>query len=81
MVDIQTDILDEGFSLVVKNPGIPIAIQLFKKQYRKEFLFGPKSSLLIRISEAPIIAITGSNGKTTTTTLLYHILNIGGKSH
>lgn len=31
------------------------------------------------ISKAPIIAITGSNGKTTTTTLLYHILNIGGK--
>ena len=35
--------------------------------------------LASRISEAPIIGITGSNGKTTTTTLLYHMLNIGGK--
>ena len=32
------------------------------------------------ISEAPIIGITGSNGKTTTTTMIADVLNAGGKS-
>lgn len=31
--------------------------------------------LAFKISEAPFIGITGSNGKTTTTTLLFHMLN------
>ena len=33
-----------------------------------------------RISESPIIGITGSNGKTTTTTMIADVLNAGGQS-
>ncbi|MFJ7933052.1 UDP-N-acetylmuramoyl-L-alanine--D-glutamate ligase [Sporosarcina sp. NPDC096371] len=72
-------ILDEGFDLVVKNPGIPYSNLVVAEALKKKIPVWTEIELTSRISEAPIIAITGSNGKTTTTTLLYHMLNIGGK--
>ncbi|WP_318615533.1 UDP-N-acetylmuramoyl-L-alanine--D-glutamate ligase [Sporosarcina sp. YIM B06819] len=72
-------ILDEGFDLVVKNPGIPYSNPVVAQALEKKIPIWTEIELASRISEAPIIAITGSNGKTTTTTLLYHMLNIGGK--
>lgn len=74
-----TGILDEGFSLVVKNPGIPYRNLVVKEAIEKGIPVWTEIELTYRISEAPIIGITGSNGKTTTTTLLYHMLSIGGK--
>ena len=70
-------ILDEGFDLVVKNPGIPYSNPVIVEALAKAIPVWTEIELTYRISEAPIIAITGSNGKTTTTTLLYHMLNIG----
>ena len=72
-------IMDEGFELVVKNPGIPYTNPVIVEALRKGVPVWTEIELTSRLSEAPIIAITGSNGKTTTTTLLYHMLNIGGK--
>nr|WP_225941858.1 UDP-N-acetylmuramoyl-L-alanine--D-glutamate ligase [Sporosarcina limicola] len=72
-------ILDEGFELIVKNPGIPYSNSVVVDAVQKGIPVWTEIELTSRISEAPIIAITGSNGKTTTTTLLYHMLNIGGK--
>ena len=71
--------LDEGFDIVVKNPGIPYSNPVVEEAIRKGIPVWTEIELTSRISEAPIIGITGSNGKTTTTTLLYHMLNIGGK--
>ena len=71
-------ILDEGYDLVVKNPGIPYSNPVVTEAIRKGIPVWTEIELTSRISEAPIVAITGSNGKTTTTTLLYHMLNIGG---
>ena len=72
-------ILEEGFSLVVKNPGINYRNPVVKQAIEKGIPVWTEIELTYRISEAPIIGITGSNGKTTTTTLLYHMLSIGGK--
>ncbi|WP_342509285.1 UDP-N-acetylmuramoyl-L-alanine--D-glutamate ligase [Sporosarcina sp. FSL K6-2383] len=72
-------ILNEGFDVVVKNPGIPYSNTVVAEALAKEISVWTEIELASRISEAPIIAITGSNGKTTTTTLLYHMLNIGGQ--
>ena len=71
------DILDEGFDIVVKNPGIPYSNSVVVEAIEKGIPVWTEIELASRISEAPIIGITGSNGKTTTTTLLYHMLNIG----
>lgn len=73
------DILDEDYDIVVKNPGIPYSNAVVEEAIRKGIPVWTEMELASRISEAPIVGITGSNGKTTTTTLLYHMLNIGGK--
>ena len=73
-------ILDEGFSLVIKNPGIPYTNPVVMEAIEREIPVWTEIELAYRISEAPIIGITGSNGKTTTTTLLFHMLSIGNKN-
>lgn len=69
------DLLDEGFELVVKNPGIPYSNVLIQAALEKNITIWTEIELAYLISEAPFIGITGSNGKTTTTTLLFHMLN------
>ena len=73
-------ILDEGFSLVIKNPGIPYTNPVVEEAIERGIPIWTEIELAYKISEAPIIGITGSNGKTTTTTLLFHMLSIGNKS-
>lgn len=73
------ELLEEKFSLVVKNPGIPYENLIVKEALERKIPVWTEIELSYRISDAPIIGITGSNGKTTTTTLLYHMLSIGGK--
>lgn len=73
------DLLLRGFDLIVKNPGIPYTNPIVKQAISLHIPIWTEIEVAYRISEAPIIAITGSNGKTTTTTILYHMLNIGKK--
>lgn len=72
-------LLDEGFDYVVKNPGIPYTNPIVQRAEALNIPIITEIELAYEVSEAPIVAITGSNGKTTTTTLLYHMLNIGKK--
>ena len=74
-----SDLLKRGFDFIVKSPGIPYSNPLIAKAVAANSTIWTEIELAGIISEAPIIAITGSNGKTTTTTLLYHMLNIGKK--
>lgn len=73
------DLLEEGFELVVKNPGIPYTNVLIESALEKNIPVWTEIELAYLISEAPFIGITGSNGKTTTTTLLFHMLNQDNK--
>lgn len=73
------DLLEGNFSLIVKNPGIPYTNLVICEAIERNIPIWTEIELAYRISEAPIIGITGSNGKTTTTTILYHMLSIGGK--
>lgn len=73
------DILDEGFDVIVKNPGIPYSNSVIAEAVVRGIPIWTEVEISSRISDAPIIAVTGSNGKTTTTTILYHMLNIAGK--
>jgi len=69
------ELLDEDFSLVVKNPGIAYEHLLIQKAQSKHIPVITEVELAYQISEAAIIGITGTNGKTTTTTMIEHILN------
>ncbi|NNU89320.1 UDP-N-acetylmuramoyl-L-alanine--D-glutamate ligase [Anoxybacillus sp. CHMUD] len=68
------ELLDEPFDFVVKNPGIPYTNALVQKALVKHIPIITEVEIAYETSEAPIIGITGSNGKTTTTTLIYHML-------
>lgn len=73
------ELLDEPFDLIVKNPGIPYTNPLIAKAMEKGLPIITEVELAYEISEAPFIGITGSNGKTTTTTLIYEMLKEGKK--
>lgn len=73
------DLLDEGFEYVIKNPGIPYHNPIVSDAILRGIPVWTEMELAYLISEAPFIGITGSNGKTTTTTLLFHMLNQGGQ--
>lgn len=74
------ELLDEDFALIVKNPGIPYSNEMVKKALDKGIQVLTEVELAYLISEAPIFAITGSNGKTTTTTMIADVLNHAGQS-
>lgn len=69
------DLLDENFELVVKNPGIPYTNPIVRKAEDKNIPIITEVELAYEVSESPIIGITGTNGKTTTTTMVKEILN------
>jgi len=64
---------------IIKSPGIPDDIPLLIEAREKEIPVISEIEFAFRYTEAIIIAITGSNGKTTTTMLTYHILKNAGK--
>ena len=63
---------------VIKSPGIPDKVELIKKLHSLRIPVISEIEFASRYTKAKIIAITGSNGKTTTTLLTYHILKSAG---
>ena len=61
--------------LVIKSPGIPNHINLIQKIIEKEISIISEIEFASRFTKAKIVAITGTNGKTTTALLVYKILN------
>lgn len=72
-------LLDGGVDLVVKNPGIPYKNPLIVCANEKNIPVVTEVELAYQISEAEFVGITGSNGKTTTTTIIYEMLKQGRK--
>lgn len=69
------DLLDAGFDLLVKNPGIPYYNAVITKAQALKIPIITEVEIAFKITEAQIIGVTGSNGKTTTTTMITQILN------
>lgn len=69
------ELLDEDFSLLIKNPGIPYSNPLVKKALELKLPILTEVELAYQIAQCPIIGITGTNGKTTTTTMISLLLN------
>lgn len=68
-------LLDEDFSLIVKNPGIPYDNPLIKAAMARKIPIITEPELAYEVSSAPMVCVTGTNGKTTTTTLIQLILD------
>ena len=73
------ELLDEDFALMVKNPGIPYSNPMVEKALEKGIPVLTEVELAYLVSDAPIIGITGSNGKTTTTTMIGEVLTAAGQ--
>lgn len=72
---------DETFlwaETIVLSPGVPFSIPQVKKALNEGIEVISEVELAYRFINAPIIAITGSNGKTTTSTLIAQILKRNG---
>lgn len=63
---------------VIKSPGIPDKAPLIKKLHALSIPVISEIEFAGRYTNAKMICITGSNGKTTTTMLVYHILQKAG---
>lgn len=67
-----------GADEVVKSPGIPDTASLVKAAHEKGIPIISEIEFAYRYCNGKIVAITGSNGKTTTTLLTHHILKKAG---
>ncbi len=63
---------------VVKSPGIPPTASIMQRIASKNIPVISEIELAGRYTDAKMVCITGSNGKTTTTLLTYHILKNAG---
>jgi UDP-N-acetylmuramoylalanine--D-glutamate ligase len=63
---------------VIKSPGIPDKAEMIHKIKAKGIPVISEIEFAARYTKARLIAITGSNGKTTTTLLTYHLLKSAG---
>ena len=60
--------------IVMKSPGIPDKVDLVKRIRERDISIVSEIEFAAKYTDATIIGITGSNGKTTTATLTHHIL-------
>jgi UDP-N-acetylmuramoylalanine--D-glutamate ligase len=67
-------------SLVIKSPGIPEKAEIIKKIKAKGIEMIDEIEFGFRHIQGKVIAITGTNGKTTTTLLTYHLMKSAGFS-
>jgi UDP-N-acetylmuramoylalanine--D-glutamate ligase len=63
---------------VIKSPGIPERVPIVQEIAKKGIPIISEIEFAGRYTNAKKICITGSNGKTTTTTLIYHMLKMAG---
>jgi UDP-N-acetylmuramoylalanine--D-glutamate ligase len=64
----------ENIDIVVKNPGIPYENIIVAEAIERDIPVVTEIELASLLAKGPIVGITGSNGKTTTTTLIYEML-------
>lgn len=74
----HTEALILNATEVIKSPGIPPTVAIVKKLVAKGIPVISEIEFAKRYTPAKMICITGSNGKSTTTLLTYHILKSAG---
>ena len=75
----EDDALLEGVSSIVLSPGVPLTIPLLQKAAARTIPVVGEIELAYRNLKGTIIAVTGSNGKSTTTALIGEILRVAGR--
>jgi len=83
-VEVVTGVQDgnllEGIQLVVKSPGVPGEAPLVQRAREAHIPVWSEVELAFRMFPNVFVAVTGTNGKTTTTAMLGHLLVKDGRS-
>jgi UDP-N-acetylmuramoylalanine--D-glutamate ligase len=74
MLGQDPDDVIKDFDLIIISPGISVYKPFVQKAYALNIPVWGEVELAYRCCPCPMIAITGTNGKTTTTTLVYEIM-------
>lgn len=74
------DLLDDSYDYLIKNPGVPIHHKYVEKAEKLGIEVINEVEMAYRLlpDDVTLIGITGTNGKTTTTTLTYKIIKEAG---
>lgn len=64
--------------VIVKSPGIPDTVAIVKEAVEKGIKVISEIEFAAPFTDAKFVAVTGSNGKTTTTLLAYHLISNAG---
>ncbi|MCR5175400.1 MAG: UDP-N-acetylmuramoyl-L-alanine--D-glutamate ligase [Anaerovibrio sp.] len=64
----------EGVDLVILSPAVPVRIPLVQEAYKRNIPVTSEVEVAYELAKSPIFAVTGTNGKTTTVTLLGQLM-------
>lgn len=76
----HTEALILNADWIIKSPGIPKKSPIIQQINERQILISSEIEFASQYTDATLIAITGSNGKTTTTSLTYHMFKKAGYS-
>lgn len=66
----------EWAEVVIQNPGVPSTNPLIRAAEKQGKLIHNEASLFLSLAPGPVIGVTGTRGKTTTTLLIAHLLSM-----
>ena len=73
--DQDMSVFEKDYDLVIKNPGVPPVSPIVKRLNERNIMIITEIELAVDVSaKQHYSAITGTNGKTTTTTIVYELL-------
>lgn len=79
-VRLGKDTVPKSVKRVIASPGVPDSNPLLRKARKKKLEIVSDIELFARDAVKPFVAVTGSNGKSTVTTLLYHMCRAAGRT-
>ena len=78
-VGFKADKLPKEVDILVASPGVPLDLPIFREAGKRDIPVISEVELAYQLmGDCPLVAVTGTNGKTTTTTLIYAILKEAG---
>jgi len=77
--DDAADGLLRGVQLVIPSPGVPATHPLLREAVRRRVAVQSEIELAYRLLTCPVVAVTGTNGKSTTTALLGEMIRQSGQ--